>query len=151
MAYENVNTVSLKNAINDCRNSLDFKIEKKIFNDVAMTKNWECDSKKNFETAMNKFVNKLSKLDSIYNSISLLADRISDYQFYKNQYDNVVQKIKSLKQLRASNMIKFSDFNYQYRNLLSKKNEYSSKIRITNQLITNIYNSFNSQFYRNNW
>ena len=140
MAYENVDVYSLKNAIVNCKNSINFQREKSIINDISQKNIWSCSAKNTLINAMNDlFNNKISKLDGAYNNFEYMTQKIAEYQEYKKQYDQIVLELKSLpvtKEYMARRRQLMELRNNYMRMMNSAKNE----IRIT---CSNIVSSLN--------
>lgn len=140
MAYENVDVYSLKNAIINCNNSINFQREKSIISDISQKNIWSCSAKNTLINAMNDlFNNKISKLDSAYNNFEYMAQKIAEYQEYKRQYDQIVLELKSLP-VTKENMARRRQLMELRNNYMRMMNSSKNEIRVT---CSNIVSSLN--------
>lgn len=81
MAFENINVISLKNAINSCINSINYNSSKEIINKISGSDIWNTESKKNFERALTKLINiRYLELENKLKNYLKIADKIEEYQ-----------------------------------------------------------------------
>lgn len=81
MAFENINVISLKNAINSCMNSINYNSSKEIVNKISSSDIWNTESKKNFERALTKLINiRYLELENKLKNYLKIADKIEEYQ-----------------------------------------------------------------------
>lgn len=78
MAFENVDTVSLRRALMSCKNSLSYKETEKLIGSISNS-TWECEAKKNFKNSVDKLINTHykdleKKLDDYLNAVPLIEE-----------------------------------------------------------------------------
>ncbi len=87
MAFENVDTTSLKNALTSCKNSLKSKKIEELASTISSS-NWECDAKKNLKSSLDK----------------LAATRYKDLEKKLDDYFNMIPLIEEYKNLDKENL-----------------------------------------------
>lgn len=88
MAFENINTELLKNAINSCISSIDYSSSKQIVTDITNNNIWGTASRDNFKKAMEKLINV----------------RYKDLENKLNEYLKLVEQIEKYKSISDSNV-----------------------------------------------
>lgn len=87
MAFESVDVNSLKSALTQCRNSINFNTTNQLMNNISNSSVWQSDSQKNLKNAMSTLVNK----------------RYAELIEKLNNYSNVVSYIEQYKSLESEN------------------------------------------------
>ena len=81
MAFENINTELLKNALNNCINSINYSSSKQILDDIQGNNIWVCASRDNFKKALEKLINvRYKELESKLKQYCTLVDQIEKYK-----------------------------------------------------------------------
>lgn len=124
MAFENVNPVSLRNAITQCKNAINHSKTDNLINDVSNSSVWQCSSQKNLKDALSKLRDKRYKeLEKKLDEYANIASYISDYKDYEKENENLERKYNSLsnnlyywgkKKDRWGNYLKDDKGNYKY-------------------------------------
>lgn len=100
MAFENVNVTSLKNALMQCKNSINYETSKELINSLSNFGIWQSDSQK-----------------KLVNAIELLStDRYNQLEKKIDDYLQVVHYIENFKSLEEENLT----LNKQYASLNNK-------------------------------
>lgn len=81
MAFENINTELLKNALNNCINSINYSSSKQILDDIQGNNVWVCASRDNFKNALEKLINvRYKELEDKLKQYCALVDQIEKYK-----------------------------------------------------------------------
>lgn len=97
MAFENVNVTSLKNALIQCKNSIDHSTTNGLINDVSNSSVWECEAKNNLKSALEKLENERYKeLEDKIDSYINVASDIEKYQKLEQENDTLQVKYNNL-------------------------------------------------------
>ena len=81
MAFENINTELLKNALNNCINSINYSSSKQILDDIQGNNIWVCASRDNFKKALEKLINvRYKELENKLKQYCTLVDQIEKYK-----------------------------------------------------------------------
>ena len=100
MAFENVNVTSLKNALMQCKNSINYETSKELINSLSNFGIWQSDSQK-----------------KLVNAIELLStDRYNQLEKKIDDYLQVAHYIENYKSLEEENLT----LNKQYASLNNK-------------------------------
>ena len=132
MAFENINVISLKNAINSCINSINYNSSKEIINKISGSDIWNTESKKNFERALTKLINiRYLELENKLKNYLKIADRIEEYQKLSSvnastqiELTNIMNELNEL-----TNETEIATLNDQVSNL--KKEIDNNEIKLT--------------------
>lgn len=129
MAFENVNASSLKNALIQCKNSLNYSITSSLINDIANPSVWQCDAQKNLKVALTNLKDKRYKeLEDKIEKYLNVASYIEEYKDleYENErleinYGNLRKNLYywGKRKDRWGNPLKDKDGNYKYGYLLN--------------------------------
>lgn len=97
MAFENVDTVSLRRALTSCKNSLSYKETEKLIGSISSS-TWACEAKKNLQNSVDKLVNVRykdleKKLDDYLSAIS----SIEEYKSLEKENKSLESKLASLR------------------------------------------------------
>ena len=77
MAFENINTELLKNALNNCINSINYSSSRQIQGNNV----WVCASRDNFKNALEKLINvRYKELEDKLKQYCTLVDQIEKYK-----------------------------------------------------------------------
>lgn len=96
MAFEQVDTNSLKKALIECENKIDYNKTKELISDISNSNVWQTESQKNLKKALEKLKNKRYKE---------LESKISNYQTlvtYIEKYQELVRENESLESQYSS-------------------------------------------------
>ncbi len=152
MAYENVNVTQLKKSINDCKNSINYRKEQEIFTEISRGNVWDCSAKTTLEVAINNLINKrLTQINSIFDTMLIMADRIAEYQNYQKLKKETEDQITELNKNYQLNLIDRTYYFSEKMRLTNQKNQYRSQMQMANTLINNQYNSFYTILTKNNF
>lgn len=132
MAFENINVISLKNAINSCINSINYNSSKEIINKISGSDIWNTESKKNFERALTKLINiRYLELENKLKNYLKIADKIEEYQKLSSvnastqiELANIMNELNEL-----TNETEIATLNDQVSNL--KKEIDNNEIKLT--------------------
>lgn len=132
MAFENINVISLKNAINSCMNSINYNSSKEIINKISGSDIWNTESKKNFERALTKLINiRYLELENKLKNYLKIADKIEEYQKLSSvnassqiELTNIMNELNEL-----TNETEIATLNDQVSNL--KKEIDNNEIKLT--------------------
>lgn len=132
MAFENINVISLKNAINSCMNSINYNSSKEILNKISGSDIWNTESKKNFERALTKLINiRYLELENKLKNYLKIADKIEEYQKLSSvnassqiELTNIMNELNEL-----TNETEIATLNDQVSNL--KKEIDNNEIKLT--------------------
>ncbi len=81
MAFENINTELLKNALNNCINSINYSSSRQILDDIQGNNVWVCASRDNFKNALEKLINvRYKELEDKLKQYCTLVDQIEKYK-----------------------------------------------------------------------
>lgn len=100
MAFENVNVTSLRNALNQCKNSINHSTTDELIESISNTSVWQ-------SSAQNTLKKALTKLDN---------ERYKDLENKIDKYLELVDYIEKYKTLEQEN----KDLQKQYQNLSSR-------------------------------
>lgn len=105
MAFENVDVSSLKNALTQCKNSINHSTTDELLNNVSNSSIWKTSSQTNLKNALSKFKNERyknleDKIDSYFNIVSY----IEKYQNLQKENINLENQYSSL-----SNKLYYTD------------------------------------------
>ena len=101
MAFENVDVSSLKNALTQCKNSINHSTTDELLNNVSNSSIWKTSSQTNLKNALSKFKNERyknleDKIDSYFNIVSYI-DKYQNLQKeninLENQYSSLSNKL----------------------------------------------------------
>lgn len=97
MAFENVNTVSLKNSINSCISSINYSSSKQIINDIANNDIWSTSSRDKLSSLLQTLINTRYKdLEKKLQNYLTIADKIEKYQQLANSVSSSEALLESL-------------------------------------------------------
>ena len=97
MAFENVNSHSLKQSLQSCKNTLQQSQVQSLLDDVASENGWICDSKKELVQALNKLVNtRYKELENRLNEYISVANKIDEYQELEQENRTLSSRLTSL-------------------------------------------------------
>ena len=105
MAFENVDVSSLKNALTQCKNSINHSTTDELLNNVSNSSIWKTSSQTNLKNSLSKFKNERyknleDKIDSYFNIVSY----IEKYQNLQKENINLENQYSSL-----SNKLYYTD------------------------------------------
>lgn len=125
MDFENVNVISLKNAITSCLSKISCQEDKNILNEINPSNVWDCSSKSNLTNSMENMINvDYPKIIKGLQKLQEAADKIEKYK-------EIVQKIKEIdsqiKILNSNRYITYTD----YRGITIKKLDTSVSSQIS--------------------
>lgn len=101
MAFENVNVSSLKNALTQCKNSIDHSTTDELINNISNASVWQTSAQTNLKNALTKFGNERYKnLEDKINSYFDVVSYIEEYQTLQeenisleNQYSSLTSRL----------------------------------------------------------
>lgn len=97
MAFENVNSHSLKQSLQSCKNTLKKSQVQSLLDDVTSENGWICDSKKELVQALNKLVNtRYKELENRLNEYISAANKIDEYQELEQENRTLSSRLTSL-------------------------------------------------------
>lgn len=88
MAFESVNVTSLRNALNQCKNTINHSSTTELITSISNTSVWQSSSQKKLKTALTKLEN----------------ERYKDLENKINKYLEVVSYIERYKELQRENI-----------------------------------------------
>lgn len=97
MAFEDVDTSSLRNALTACKESINYESTNKLISDISENNVWQTGSKDVLSKALQKLKNKRYKEleDKINNYLSLVTD-IETYQSLASKNESLESQYSSL-------------------------------------------------------
>ena len=97
MAFENVNSHSLKQSLQSCKNTLKKSQVQSLLDDVTSENGWICDSKKELVQALNKLVNtRYNERENRLNEYISAANKIDEYQELEQENRTLSSRLTSL-------------------------------------------------------
>lgn len=113
MAFKNVSASSLKQAVNACKNSIDYGTSKYILNNLSNNV-WEAESKNTLKNALKKLI------DTRYKELEDYLNKCSEVVKLIEQYKEVEEKIEECDSSIA---------NYQAKIDKAHRNAYKYKVK----------------------
>ena len=97
MAFENVNVVSLRNALNNCEDRINYSRSKELINNISNPNVWQSDLQPILKEALEKLINvRYKDLESKLEDYKLACNYIEEYQELAMQNQNLLASNKSL-------------------------------------------------------
>ena len=97
MAFENVNVVSLRNALNNCEDRINYSRSKELINNISNPNVWQSDSQPILKEALQKLINvRYKDLEGKLEDYKLACNYIEEYQELAKQNQNLLATNKSL-------------------------------------------------------
>lgn len=97
MAFENVDVSSLRNALTQCKDSLNYKTTDELINSISNTSIWQSLAQKNLKNALTKLSNeRYKKLEDKINSYFDVVSYIEKYQNLRKENLNLEAEYSSL-------------------------------------------------------
>ena len=97
MAFENVNVVSLRNALINCQDRINYSRSKALINDISNPDVWQSDSQPILKEALEKLINvRYKDLENKLEDYKLACNYIEEYQELAKQNQNLLASNKSL-------------------------------------------------------
>lgn len=97
MAFENVNVVSLRNALNNCEDRINYSRSKELINNISNPNVWQSDLQPILKEALEKLINvRYKDLESKLEDYKLACNYIEEYQELAKQNQNLLASNKSL-------------------------------------------------------
>lgn len=156
MAFENIDASALKNALNDCRSSINYYISDNLYSNLANSNVWICDSQ-------NVLRNGLATLTAVYKDLEkelerflTITNQILKYNEYKadnaqlnKEYNELKPKLEYEVEFEnhyydseTDKWIPFTDKKKVIDEDVKKKMDgIEAKIKANNENMTNIENS----------
>ena len=98
MRFENVDVNSLKNAINSCRNAINYTASSTLINEIMDGNAWLCTSRNNLKNAFSRLINEYYKdLENTLNHYNTVANLIEEYKEKSFQNGNLENEYNRLK------------------------------------------------------
>ena len=86
MAFENVDVTSLRQALNSCKNSINYRTSKTIINNISNPAVWQSDQQPVLKEAMEKLINiRYRNLEDKLEDYQIITNYIEDYQKLSKQ------------------------------------------------------------------
>lgn len=90
MDYNDLDTTLLKNSINQCINSINFKNIEKILQDINDNGIWNTKSREKFKNDLNMFINNdYKKLQNNLNEFMEITNQIDKYKNKSNEINKI--------------------------------------------------------------
>ncbi len=97
MAFENVNVTSLRNALNNCEDRINYSRSKELINNISNPNVWQSDSQPILKEALQKLINvRYKDLEGKLEDYKLACNYIEEYQELAKQNQNLLATNKSL-------------------------------------------------------
>lgn len=97
MAFENVDVSSLRNALTQCKNSINHSTTDELMNNVSNISVWQTSAQTNLKNALTKFENERYKnLEDKINSYFTVASHIEKYQNLQKEIVSLENQYSSL-------------------------------------------------------
>lgn len=97
MAFENVNVVSLRNALVTCEDRINYSRSKALINEISNPNVWQSDLQPILKEALEKLVNvRYKDLEGKLEDYKLACNYIEEYQELAKQNQNLLATNKSL-------------------------------------------------------
>ena len=97
MAFENVNVVSLRNALVTCEDRINYSRSKALINEISNPNVWQSDSQPILKEALEKLINvRYKDLEGKLEDYKLACNYIEEYQELAKQNQNLLATNKSL-------------------------------------------------------
>ena len=97
MAFENVKVVSLRNALNNCEDRINYSRSKELINNISNPNVWQSDLQPILKEALEKLINvRYKDLESKLEDYKLACNYIEEYQELAKQNQNLLASNKSL-------------------------------------------------------
>lgn len=96
MAFENVNTSSLKYALNSCKNSINRSISENLSNSIINNNIWYCDSRNKLKRAIDRNMEIYDRLESQIDEYLQVANKIEEYKNLEEENRNLRNEYRSL-------------------------------------------------------
>ena len=97
MAFENVNVTSLRNALNNCEDRINYSRSKELINNISNPNVWQSDSQPILKEALEKLINvRYKDLEGKLEDYKLACNYIEEYQELAKQNQNLLATNKSL-------------------------------------------------------
>lgn len=100
MKYENIDVNSLKNAINVCRNAINYSGSISLTSEIMNGTIWLCSARENLKSALSKLVNEYKELEKNLSQYAHVANLIGEYQekirqnaAYQNEYHQLNDRL----------------------------------------------------------
>lgn len=78
--FDDVDVGSLKNAINSCKNAINYKTTQRLISDIASSSIWNAGCKSNLQTAMQKIITRNKEIKNMLTGYLSVASLIGEYQ-----------------------------------------------------------------------
>lgn len=157
MAYDNVNTTSLINSLNACKDALNYYRCRAINDSLSNPSIWESDVKYNIQRAIDSLVNDgYKELERMLNDYIATADNINNYQKLEKEHASLKSNCNTLEnelkeekkdrwyedengkwQKATKNETKINEIENNLKNTKTKINEISSKMDNLQNTINN--------------
>ena len=97
MAFENVNVVSLRNALVTCEDRINYSRSKALINEISNPNVWQSDLQPILKEALEKLINvRYKDLEGKLEDYKLACNYIEEYQELAKQNQNLLATNKSL-------------------------------------------------------
>lgn len=97
MAFESVNTTSLRNALNQCKNSINHNTSKELINSISNKNTWESESQENLKRALTALNDvRYSELEETINNYLSIVNDIERYQTLQKTNTSLRQQCNNL-------------------------------------------------------
>ena len=101
MAFENVSVVSLKSAINSCKQSINYSVTNELISNISSGNVWNFSAKNNLKNALNILCNTrykdliacLDKCSTVATYIEQYKEKELEIKGYQSQISNLTSKI----------------------------------------------------------
>lgn len=81
MAFENINVTSLKNALLQCKNSIDYSTTDEVIQNISSSTVWQSDAKNKLRETLGRLKNeKYKDLENLLNDYLYAVSYIDEYQ-----------------------------------------------------------------------
>lgn len=81
MAFENINVTSLKNALLQCKNSIDYSTTDEVIQNISSSTVWQSDTKNKLRETLGRLKNeKYKDLENLLNDYLYAVSYIDEYQ-----------------------------------------------------------------------
>lgn len=78
--FDDVDVGSLKNAINSCKNSINYKTTQRLISDVSSSSVWDASCKSNLQNSMQELITRNTDIEKKLDSYLGVASLIGEYQ-----------------------------------------------------------------------
>lgn len=94
MAFENINVASLRNALSQCKNSINYSKSEELIQDISV---WQCDSKNKLKEALIKLTSgRYKDLENLLNDYLYAVNYIEEYQNLQKENESLEREYSSL-------------------------------------------------------